>query len=240
MAQTYQGKFVQDGRNVDYTPVAAVGAGDVVVQDGVVGVANIDIAASVKGALSIAGVFNVVKAEEAFATLGAPVYWDENGSPYNGVALSGAATATATGNTYMGSVLVAAVSTDEYVTVVLKVTIAAGAVDAAMLASWKSGNVAVAADALVIPVTHRHVSKTTGGDAEALTLANGVAGQMLTIDLVVDGGGDGTLTPTTMTGFATIVFADAGDQVTLQYIDDTVGWVIVGAAGVAAPPAITI
>lgn len=102
------------------------------------------------------------------------------------------------------------------------------------------GNTAIAADVLPIPVTHRHVSKTTGADAEALTLANGVAGQRLTITLVTDGGGDGTLTPTTTTGFATIVFADAGDAVTLDYIDDTVGWIIVGLAGVAAPPAITV
>jgi hypothetical protein len=103
-----------------------------------------------------------------------------------------------------------------------------------------AGNVASAADALAIPVTHSHVSKTTGADAEALTLANGVAGQVLTISLVTDGGGDGTLTPATATGWATIVFADAGDIATLKYIDDTVGWVILGTAGVAAPPVITV
>jgi hypothetical protein len=101
-----------------------------------------------------------------------------------------------------------------------------------------SGNVAVAAATLVIPVTHAHVSKTTGG-AEALTLANGTPGQLLTITLVVDGG-DGTLTPATKTGFATIVFADAGDGATLRFVDTTVGWVIVGLAGIAAPPAITV
>lgn len=102
------------------------------------------------------------------------------------------------------------------------------------------GNVAVAADALVIPVTHAHVSKTTGADGEALTLADGTANQELTISLVADGGGDGTLTPATSSGWATIVFADAGDIATLKYIDDTVGWVIVGTAGVAAPPVITV
>lgn len=98
----------------------------------------------------------------------------------------------------------------------------------------------VAADVLAIPVTHPIVSKTTGADAEALTLADGVPGQSLKIILATDGGGDGTLTPTTKTGFATIVFADAGDQVVLEYIDDTVGWIITSAVGVAAPPAITV
>ena len=99
----------------------------------------------------------------------------------------------------------------------------------------------VAADVLAIPVTHPTVIKTTGADAEALTLANGTPGQCLKIILGTDGGGDGTLTPATATGFATIVFADAGDQVSLFYVDDTIGWIIDGGCvGVAAPPAITI
>jgi hypothetical protein len=84
------------------------------------------------------------------------------------------------------------------------------------------------------------VAKTTGADAEALTLADGYPGQTLIINLTTDGGGDGTLTPTTCTGFATIVFADAGDQAVLTYVDDTIGWVIIGLSGVAAPPAITV
>jgi len=99
---------------------------------------------------------------------------------------------------------------------------------------------AVAADVLAIPVTHPYVSKTTGADAEALTLANGVAGQMLCITLATDGGGDGTLTPATATDWATIVFADAGDRATLLYVDDTVGWIILGLSGVAGPPVTTV
>ncbi len=95
----------------------------------------------------------------------------------------------------------------------------------------------VAGGVLAIPVTHRYVAKTTGG-AEALTLANGFPGQILTISLVADGG-DGTLTPATKTGFATIVFADVKDTATLMYIDDTVGWIIIGTAGIPAPPVIS-
>ena len=103
-----------------------------------------------------------------------------------------------------------------------------------------TGSVASAADSLAIPITHRYVSKTTGADAEALTLADGREGQRLTISLDTDGGGDGTLTPTTCTGFATIVFADAGDSATLEYVDDSIGWILAGCTGVAAPPAITV
>lgn len=98
----------------------------------------------------------------------------------------------------------------------------------------------VAADVLAIPVTHLYVTKTTGADAEALTLANGEPGQKLYITLGTDGGGDGTLTPTTATGWATIVFADAGDRAVLHYVDDITGWVIDGLSGVAGPPVTTV
>jgi len=98
----------------------------------------------------------------------------------------------------------------------------------------------LASDVLVIPVLNPIVSKTTGVDAEAWTLANGIPGQTIKIILAVDGGGTGTLTPAKATGWATIVFADAGDQALLLYVNDTIGWIIVGLVGVAAPPAITI
>jgi hypothetical protein len=110
---------------------------------------------------------------------------------------------------------------------------------AAAAAIVQAGGTTCAADVLAIPVTHRYVAKTTGADAEALTLANGIPGQRLNIALVVDGGGTGTLTPATCSGFATIVFADAGDIADLEYVDDTTGWVLVGTAGVAAPPVIS-
>ena len=96
-----------------------------------------------------------------------------------------------------------------------------------------------AADSLAIPVTHAYVAKTTGGDAEALTLANGTPGQVLVIHLTTDGGGDGTLTPTTKTGFTTIVFADAGDQAVLLYVDDTIGWILLAYKGLTSPPVTT-
>ena len=108
------------------------------------------------------------------------------------------------------------------------------------LAPSDTATVAVAADELVIPVTHTIVNKTTGADNEALTLANGKPGQVLQIFLVSDGGGTGTLTPTTKTGFATIVFDDVGERATLYYVNDTVGWIILGASGVGAPPVTTL
>lgn len=96
----------------------------------------------------------------------------------------------------------------------------------------------LAADVVAMPVTHPFISKTTGADAEAWTLADGIPGQTLTIYLSVDGGGTGTLTPTTTTAFSTIAFADAGDQATLFYIDDTAGWMILSTFGLTAQPTV--
>ena len=100
------------------------------------------------------------------------------------------------------------------------------------------GSTTKAGGALPVPTTHAVVNMTTGG-SEALTLANGVPGQVLHLFLGTDGG-DGTLTPATKTGFATIVFADAGDRATLYYVNDTIGWIILGLSGVSAPPVTTV
>lgn len=72
-------------------------------------------------------------------------------------------------------------------------------------------------------------TKLTTTGANALTLADGVDGQVKIIVMVVDGG-DGTLTPTTKTGFSTITFNDAGDGVTLVFTTTT-GWICVGNNG---------
>ena len=96
----------------------------------------------------------------------------------------------------------------------------------------------IAADVLAIPVTHAYVAKTTGADAEALTLADGKPSQILIINLVTDGGGTGTLTPATATGFSTIAFADAGDQAVLLYVDDVIGWIILSTFGLTAQPTV--
>lgn len=73
------------------------------------------------------------------------------------------------------------------------------------------------------------VTKLTTTGANALTLADGVNGQIKTIVMIVDGG-DGTLTPTTKTGFSTITFNDIGDGVQLQFFT-TVGWICIANNG---------
>jgi len=70
--------LVQAGCAIDYTPVAAVNAGDVVVQGALVGVAPRAIAAGELGALAVEGVFAFPKAAGVGLGIAAGVntYWD--------------------------------------------------------------------------------------------------------------------------------------------------------------------
>ena len=72
------------------------------------------------------------------------------------------------------------------------------------------------------------ITEITTTGANALTLANGSAGQVKIITMIVDGG-NGTLTPATLAGGTTITFNDVGDGVVLVY--GTAGWVVVGNNG---------
>lgn len=61
------------------------------------------------------------------------------------------------------------------------------------------------------------VTKLTTTGADALTLADGVEGQIKIIVMIVDGG-DGTLTPTNFGNGTTITFNDAGDSCVLVFL----------------------
>ena len=80
-----------------------------------------------------------------------------------------------------------------------------------------------------VDVTNTMTSLTTTGASQALTLADGTAGQMKIITHTVDGG-SAILTPTTKIGFSTITFTAVGDSVTLVYT--AAGWAVVGSKGV--------
>jgi len=71
-------QFIHDGNAIDHTPVAAVAAGDVVVQNDLIGIAKLDIAAGALGALSVTGVFDLPKTAGVGEAIGAgeKVYWD--------------------------------------------------------------------------------------------------------------------------------------------------------------------
>ena len=82
-----------------------------------------------------------------------------------------------------------------------------------------------AADSLAIPITASIVHKTTGSDAEALTVAAGTQGQLLMIVLTTDGGGTGTIAASA-TVADTIAFADAEDTAQLLFTNSK--WHFIG------------
>jgi hypothetical protein len=80
-----------------------------------------------------------------------------------------------------------------------------------------------------VDITNTFTSLTTTGASQALTLANGVVGELKIITHTVDGG-SAILTPTTKIGFSTVTFTAVGDTVTLIYT--SAGWAIIGSRGV--------
>jgi predicted RecA/RadA family phage recombinase len=103
---------VSVGYRVDYTPSSAVAVGAVVVLNKLVGIADRPLPANQLGALAISGIFLMPKATTASSALsvGTQVYWDATNS---------VVTATASGNTYVGKVVAAAVDGDSTVRVLL-------------------------------------------------------------------------------------------------------------------------
>ena len=82
-----------------------------------------------------------------------------------------------------------------------------------------------------VNVTSAFTALTTTGSAQALTLANGSAGEVKIITHVVDGG-SAVLTPTTKIGFSTITFTSVGESAMLVYT--AAGWAIVALNGAVA------
>ena len=70
-------RFIQRGDAIDYTPLADVAAGDVVVlSNKLVGIAKLDIKAEELGALALTGVYEVVKASGIAFAAGMEVGWN--------------------------------------------------------------------------------------------------------------------------------------------------------------------
>ena len=83
-----------------------------------------------------------------------------------------------------------------------------------------------------VPVTNSIVNYTSTATGNALTLADGVEGQLLTILYIAEAAGTdtGVLTPTNRGGYATITFNAIGDSVTLVFANTR--WYIIGSRGV--------
>ena len=101
--------YLQGDCLLDYTPSAAVAAGDVVVLNDLVCVAPLAIAANKLGAVAVEGVFELPKASGAIGQ-GAIVYWDSTNSNI---------TTTSTSNKRAGKAAYAQASGDTTVKVLL-------------------------------------------------------------------------------------------------------------------------
>ena len=107
-----------------------------------------------------------------------------------------------------------------------------GSTGAVALVDGVLGTVQSLSGAGAVNTTTLSTEVTSTGVADALSLANGTAGQIKIIVHGVDGG-SAVLTPTTKTGFSTITFTNVGESVTLQYFT-TRGWMIVSLYGAVA------
>ena len=71
-------RFIHDGSGIDYTPSSDVAAGDVVVQEDLVGITKRDIATGQLGTLEVTGVYDLPKTAGVGEAIGAgaEVFWD--------------------------------------------------------------------------------------------------------------------------------------------------------------------
>ena len=82
----------------------------------------------------------------------------------------------------------------------------------------------MAADALAVPITASICHKTSGSDAETLTIVAGTSGQVLMIVMIVDGGGTATLSGAQING--SVAFSEVGHAATLLYTNSK--WNMIG------------
>ena len=136
-------RFVQKGESIDYRPDTPVAAGDVVVQDNLVGIARLDIPAGTLGSLAVVGVFDIAKDSSAVAA-GNAVYWDADAKK---------ATTAKTGNQYLGKAILDADASGETVRVLLNAVsdFVASIASAAAIADLTDNSGGIASD--VVPVS---------------------------------------------------------------------------------------
>jgi predicted RecA/RadA family phage recombinase len=208
-----QATYIQCGERIDYTPVSAVVAGQVIANEGRVVIATGPIAAGALGSVATTGLFDAVKVTGAINFLAA-LYWDADANPVSGTAGSGALTTTSAGNTFAGFAAAAALETDATVKLLLVGV-------PAITNTIHNALTAVLADpgsAGAIPVTDSgHVDIVTAA-AETRTLAAPTyVGQLLLVSLKTDGGDCviAVATGINQTGNNQITLNDAGDAVLL-------------------------
>ena len=99
----------------------------------------------------------------------------------------------------------------------------------------------LAATTDTVPLTHPFVKlDSSAGAVTTLTLPDGEPGQILVLQSISDE--DMDVTPTLSHGWSALALDQTGDQATLLYVNDTMGWIILSLFGdtVGADPVYTI
>lgn len=213
-------RYKSDER-MSYTPGSDITAGTPVqLTTGLVGVPANDIASGETDEVDITGRFRAWGiAAEAWA-VGDQIGWDADGDPYNGTAGDGAFTnVEANWDFPVGTCVEAKASTTEMGVILLNEFLQGSGTFIPV-----GTQQALAAGGGAVDVVSYYTAGASDAGGDAWTLADGQkVGQLKKVQLVTDGGGDATLTPTTLSGGDTITFADAGDYALLVWTPD--GWV---------------
>ena len=203
-----QGILHKKGEVIDYTPAAAVAAGDIIDLGERFGIASLVIAASELGALAIKQLFRVQQAAEAIPD-GIPTYWDPDGDPYNGTAGTGALTADSSKGKYLGLSVGVTTATTERAVVDLNAPIPQNSLPAAL----QDKLVETASDNLTLDVEDVGKIIDVDTDAKVITLPATAIGLLFVIRNA--GAADGAV--------AVTVSPQAGDKImgaNLAGVDD--------------------
>lgn len=130
---------------------------------------------------------------------------------------------TATGNTVLGDAAGDTVTVTGTMTVTPAVTLTAGIAAKVIFAGTESIAAGGTSTALSLTKTVHLIDADAGGDT--FTLADGTAGQIMTIAML-SSTGTATITPTNLAGGTSVTFNAAGDTVVLQFIGTK--WYILG------------
>ena len=159
------------------------------------------------------------------------LYCESNNAHY--VALQAPAHADFSGNHTITlpnttQTLVGRTSTDTLTNKTLTAPSINGATFSGVLGGAIIGGVESKSGAGALSLTHL-ITEVTSTGTDALTLANGTAGQVKIITMIVDGG-DATLQPATFHDGTSILFDAVGESVVLVY-HNTIGWKAVSVSG---------
>lgn len=123
------------------------------------------------------------------------------------------------------------------------VTLNLAAIDSSLFVTGTAngGATSVASTTTACPTGFAFVRKVITSNSDPLftagTLGEGKPGQILTVYVAglsptgATTGGNYTITPTTTTGFTSIKLTAVNDTVTFEYVNSTIGWVIIHYAG---------